>query len=331
MPIHNAGYRAWDGTRTTGLTRWMTIATTGVARALKSSWLKRILFFAILPIMGIGGLFFLFEQAAQDQRAWVTFANLANDAPFMQDLSRNIEFTNARPSAEEIRQVRHEVWSYLLLTYFRYPQALLMILVVAIVCPPLISQDLRTRAYLIYFSRPIRRAEYIGGKFAIVAFFLFMITTLPALLLYCVGVLLSPSLSVVLETWDLPLRILVASILLIVPTTLVALAFSSLTLASRYAAFAWIAMWFIGFVAYGILMAQSSFNLQNNGNFNGSVPAAGWRVFASPNKVLGVVESWIFGFDTEPGYFLPCIILLAVVSLVALVTLFRRVAAPLNV
>ncbi len=70
---------------------------------------------------------------------------------------------NADPST-----ARHEVWSLLLMTFFRYPQAVLMVLLVGMIAPPLISQDFRSRAFLLYFSRPITPVEYVFGKAMVV-------------------------------------------------------------------------------------------------------------------------------------------------------------------
>ena len=64
-------------------------------------------------------------------------------------------------------------------------------------CPPLISQDIRSRAFLLYFSRPLTRMEYLVGKTASLWAYLAMITAVPALSLYAIGVVLSPNLSVV--------------------------------------------------------------------------------------------------------------------------------------
>lgn len=202
-----------------------------------------------------------------------------------------------------------------------------MVILVGIVAPPLISQDLRTRAYLIYFARPISRLEYVVGKVGVVSFFLFWISAMPALLLYAAAVMLSPSVEVVLTTWDLPIRILIASACMIIPTTLVALAFSSLTLESRYAGFAWFAMWIMGHVTYSALVAIPTFEAaQDQVAF-----APGWRLLASPYQVLGVVQSYAFGFASDPSVVLPSFVLPVAVSLVSLAILFRRVTAPMRV
>jgi hypothetical protein len=115
-------------------------------------------------------------------------------------------------------QIRHTFWTWLLMTYFRYPQSVALIFLVGFITPSLIARDIRSRALMIYFSRPIGRFEYIFGKLAIPSAFLAFITTLPALALYLLGIFLSPDPSIIFWTWDIPLRILLASGVVIIPT-----------------------------------------------------------------------------------------------------------------
>jgi hypothetical protein len=125
-------------------------------------------------------------------------------------------------------------------------------LVIGMIAPPLIARDVRTRAFLMYFSRPVGRIEYVLGKALIVSTYLMFITTVPALGCYLFGVALSSDLSVLADTWDLPFRIVLASLIFIVPAVSVALMFSSLTSESRFAAFAWFAFWGLGFIAWNV-------------------------------------------------------------------------------
>ena len=213
---------------------------------------------------------------------------------------------------------RHDVWAYLLFVFFRYPQGVLMVLVVGLIAPPLIAQDVRTRAFLLYFSRPLSRMEYIVGKLAVVSGYLVLITTIPALVLYFVGVLLSPEISVVAETWDLPLRIVAASIVLIVPTTAMALAFSSLTSETRYAAFSWFAAWAVGWVTYTVVFRSV-----------GTEPHRRWTL-VSLYHTLGEVQSCIFGIGPSLSDVWAWIVLLAGVTGISLVVLFHRVSSPMR-
>jgi hypothetical protein len=89
------------------------------------------------------------------------------------------------------------------------------------------------------------------------------ITLVPALVLWVLGVLLSPSIAVIWTTWDMPLRIIAASMVLLVPTTLLSLALSSLSHQPRWATFAWFSVWSLGWIAHGAFIqaaATSSFN-----------------------------------------------------------------------
>ena len=330
MPLHNVGYRAWQGTSVPPATRLITIASTGVRRAFHSRWLRRLLFLALLPILFFSIAFFLFEQAQRDPAIWRAFRELVGGLPNASILQQSLGSSSA-PSAEQFAEMRPAIWSYLLLTLLRYPQAILMLLVVGIVAPPLISQDLRTRAYLIYFSRPITRTEYIFGKLCTVAFFVSMISALPALLLYGLAVMLSPSLDVVLTTWDLPLRILLASVVLIVPTALVALAFSALTLESRSAAFAWFAMWIVGHVTYSVLVAFQTMDLRR-GSRDIAIEqlGLGWRMLTSPYQVLGTAQAFVFGFVQDTSSVIGAFVLLGLASAASLWILYRRVNAPMS-
>jgi ABC-2 type transport system permease protein len=324
MPIHNTNYRAWDGRRTSEWTRWWTICSTDIVRAYKSNWLKRLLLAAFLPLLFFAVPFFIFEQSSRDPLTWQTARQILGRQIPSNDLRRSIRNLPANPTPEQFYELRHLVWSNFMLMMLRYPQSLLMILVVGIVAPPLISQDLRTRAYLIYFSRPITRSEYIVGKFGVVSATLLCITVVPTMLLYLCGLMLSPSFEVFFATWDLPLRILIAATCLIVPTSLVALAMSSMTLESRYAGFAWFAMWIMGHVSYSALTAIPVMQ-SPNGEFD-----PGWRLLTSPYQVLGIVQSYIFDVEYHPDMVPHAFLMLIGVSALSLVVLFRRVNAPMR-
>jgi ABC-2 type transport system permease protein len=323
MPIHSVGYRPWEGRRLPGATRWATIALTGIRRAATSKWLRRMMFLAIFPSVFLAIPFFLFEQSLRDPAMARELAGFLTVLPQseLHQAAFQAGLENATP--EQIEELRRAIWSYLLLTLFRYPQAVLMVLVIGIVAPPLISHDLRSRAFLIYFSRPITRLEYVLGKLGTVAFFLLMITTVPAMLLYAFGVLLSPDLGVIASTWDLPLLILLASAVLILPTTSLALMFSSMTSESRYAGFAWFTVWILGHVIFNVVMGMTS-------ALSSYIVEPGWRVLLSPYQTLGVVQSWVFNLQADDSVVTPSIVVLASVTLLSLLVVFHRIAAPLR-
>ncbi|MCZ6688236.1 MAG: ABC transporter permease subunit [Planctomycetota bacterium] len=306
MPIHDLGYRAWNGELTSPLLRWWTLAHTGIRLAWRSPWLRRILILAWTPLLYFGATFFVYEYAVVQDSAGMGGANLMRSIGFIPD-------EVVESVAKDPVEARPQVWAYLLLNFFRAPQAILMVLMVGLIAPGMIGGDLRTRAFLLYFARPITEIEYLAGKATVVCFYVFLITTLPALVIYSVGIALSPSLSVLLDTWHLPFRILIGSVVLMLPTTMLALAFSSLTTESRYAGFAWFAVWVLGWVAYLLLLQLDRT----------------WPLLSLFHTV-GVVQSWIFGFGDLPINPMIPSLLLALLTGASFCVLYRRISAPMR-
>ncbi len=334
MPLHDVGYRVWEGVKSWRLCRWWVVAVVGIQLAFRSSWLSRTLVFSWIPAIGIGMGFFAYEQSIVNPQLRVGLANLVLLASGDRGLSQTVLQSPA--------SVRHEVWSSLVMAFFRYPQAIMMLIVVGIVSPKLVSYDLRNRGYLLYFSRPIRIWEYMLGKSFILWFFLAMITTIPALGLYVVGVLLSPQLDVVWLTWDIPLRILAASCALMLPTAAVALACSAMTIESRYAAFSWFALWVVGWVSYSILSFGERMNdLQVRVQMQAGSPRPGrqlllgsdfqsrWELL-SPYHLLGRVQQWMFGMYPADREIWPYLLLLVVVTLVSIWFVHRKLRSRLH-
>jgi ABC-2 type transport system permease protein len=354
MPIHDLGYRAWNGARSGQLLRWTVVAQNGFARAWNSRWLRRLLIFAWIPATYFGAVFFLYERAMlapQNQRSIQVLQRLAPD---------NLQDDLARITAGNAAENRHYVWSGLLFTFFRYPQATLMVLVVGLVAPALIARDVASKAFLVYFSRPISRLEYILGKSATVWGYLLLITTAPALALYVLAVALSPSVKVVLHTWDVPLRVLGASVVLIVPTTAIALAFSSLTRRAVTAGFLWYAVWVLGAMAFFILQAneQRSRVLQyqqaqheqlgqgfedphqgaenwpaglEEGRVERPKPEPPRWTFVSLFHTLGLVQRYIFDPGTGSAAVAWSAVSLAVLTVVSVLITYWRVSSPMRV
>ncbi|MFW6169706.1 MAG: ABC transporter permease [Planctomycetota bacterium] len=325
MPIHDVGYRRWDGRLSSVWLRWTVVAGAGIRLVWKSHWLRRMLIFAWLPTAVTGLGFFVYEQALEHQqwkRAAVQVMDwhlasgpAAPSSDFPIDSKAGMADLRDR-FARRPEDVRHEVWSLLLMAFFRYPQGLLMVLIVGIIAPSLISLDMRSRAFLLYFSRPITPVEYICGKALVIWTYLAAVTTLPALVLYVLGLLLSPSLEVVFYTWDLPLRILLASLVLMLPTTSLAMLFSSLTTESRYAGFAWFALWGLGWTAYA--------NLRVLGQ------SRQWSML-SLYHMLGRVQEWVFGLSTDMNEVSSAALLLIILTVMPLMVLTTRVVAPMRV
>jgi ABC-2 type transport system permease protein len=347
MPLHDVGYRGWEGTpRPRGAAA--VIAGTGIRLAWKSRWLRRA------ALMFAGG-FFAFEQAIEGGTVAA-----GRDAARRLDgfgMVGNLVATSLGGSLDDPEAARRTVWSRLLLAFMRAPQAVLLAVVVGLVAPKLIAGDLRARAWLVYFTRPVSRLDYILGKVGVLATVVGVITLLPAVALWLVGVLVSPSLSVALATWDLPLRVIGAAAAVTVPTVLLALAYSSLTAESRIATFAWFATWVACWVAHGALTGAdlaAATRPRGAAAFEADPFAEEAAVFAprrshrlgwlaraagiddtvdrwawlSLYHAQGVVQAWIFGIEKRFAVVLWPLATLVAVAVGSTIVLFLRVDAP---
>lgn len=322
MPILDLGYRRWSGERTPRPMRWGVVARTGIALIWRGAWLRRLLLIATFPAVFAVFGFFAYEQAVQGQAPPRLVATI---------LSRQLRAPElADRLLEDPAAVRHDVWAQFLMWLFRYPQAVLMVVVLGIVAPRLISYDLRSRGYLLYLSRPLTPAEYLLGKTAVLWFLLAMITTVPALLVYVAGVLLSPGLVVVEHTWDLPLRVLLATCVLAIPTSSLAICYSSLTTESRFAGYAWFATWILGWVTYAIMTSSAL--------VSGPRPRERWESgeifsawqFVSPYHTLGKLQAGVFGLVPDWTELVLPAICCAAVSVLSFVVSHRVISGTLR-
>lgn len=322
MPIHNLGYREWDGERESGSSRWLVIAGVGIRRAWQSAWLRRIAFVVWGPPLVYGVLIFMFEQMLTNNSSMSPgdFKNMlklflpAETLPAIQFAMDNLSSTD---KAELMSIVRPTFWKSTLLQLQR-SQSIGMVILVGLVAPSLISQDMRSRAFLLYFSRPLTLLQYIAGKFASVAAFLILTCTLPQLLLYTFAVLLSPDLSVITYTWDLPLRTILASVVMIVPTTLLALMLSSLTTETRFATFGWFTIWIFGLAAYSVM-----------NNLDGDTSQIFLRI-SFLYLLFSDLSTAILDIPTLQSHAETQFIFVIALSLICFTVIFRRISIPLQ-
>ena len=362
MPVHEVGYRPWKGTKTSPWFRWMIISKTGIRLAMKSSWVRRILFAAWLPLMYWSVGFFMIEKSLEKDTSILgdtitkqieNIPRYGNVGPAINTLKRisasdsakgqlavesmlrsgifkyfphSEQLANAYKS-EDVHQIRKEVWRWLMMVFFRYPQSVAIMFLVGMVAPSLIAQDIRSRAFLMYFSRPIGKLEYIFGKLMVPAIFIASIVTLPALAMYVFAVFMSPDFSVLYSTWDIPLRILAASVVVIAPTALLALALSSLTQETRFANFSWFAVWVLGHGTYLAVMFATAIGMRENPltqevGDNSLVQSCS---HLSLFNCLGKVQEMIFGFATWDEAWKSAVVLLLVTG-TSMFFLYQRVS-----
>lgn len=239
MPIFDQGYQHWSGHVSGHAWRWLAITRRGVQNALQGKWMRLFLFLAWLPaailafVLCMWGLLERQSELIDWVRPLLTFL----DQPIL-----------AGP-----REYRTQIWticySYFLLTELRFSMVLILL-----VGPNLISQDLRYNALPLYFSRPLRRIDYFTGKLGIIVALLGMMVIVPAIVAYSLGLLFSLDASILRDTF----RILLASIgyglVIAISAGMLILALSALSRNSRYVALFWIGIWFVTSMVAGVLL-----------------------------------------------------------------------------
>ena len=271
MPIAELGYRRWEGERVPAARRWLAITRSHIAITLRGNrLLRRFLFFAWVPVFYLALVFFAVGYVADPSNELTQGAMLTEIA--REILPRGfIEEMRANPEV-----ILPAVWATAFFNFFWMSQSVLAMVVVSIVAPSLISRDVRTKAFLLYFSKPIGVWEYIAGKLGVVLFFVFAITLFPAVLLYVISIVLAPDAGTLVATAPILARIFLASLTIGIPVSLVALAVSALTREHRIAAFLWMALWIFGEISYRVI----AFEIDGRGGVG-----ATWGFLASLREV----------------------------------------------
>jgi ABC-2 type transport system permease protein len=237
MPIFDQGYQHWDGRLSGHAWRWLTVTRQGVRAQMKSRLTRIVLLFALLPALGLA-------------LALIAWGLLEQKADFIRPIFAFLNFP--REIMEGPRAFRQPMWNIAFHIFFAVEMFFSMILVM-LVGPGLISQDLRFNAMPLYFSRPLRRFDYFMGKLGVIGFFLGMVAIVPAVFAYVLGVLFSLDLSVFRDTWRLLAASIAYGFVIVLSAGTLMLALSSLSRNSRYVGLFWVGIWIISGVVGGIL------------------------------------------------------------------------------
>jgi ABC-2 type transport system permease protein len=240
MPIFDQGYQHWDGHLSGHAWRWLTITRQGVRAQLKNRWARIVSLLALVPALVLAAFLILWGLIEQ-KASFIT--------PFLSLLR---ELLPAGVTAEP-KAYRSVIWTIAIQQFFA-AQITFTMIIVLLVGPNLISQDLRFNAIPLYFSRPLRRIDYFVGKLGVIAFFLGLVAVVPVLLAYVLGLCFSLDISV---AWD-AIRVVAAGVvyglIIVISAGMLMLAISSLSRNSRYVAVAWFGFWLVTNGAAGILV-----------------------------------------------------------------------------
>lgn len=159
MPIHDQGYRRYEGRRLPPGGAWWVIARTDLLAGMRSRLFVGLLLLAWLPFV---------VRVVQ-----IYFSSSYADLPLLA--------VNART----FRTFLNQQWFFIFLVTISMAGA--------------IADDRRVNALQLYLSRPLTRVEYLVGKLVPALVYLLGVTLAPALLLLLMQVAMSGSMSFVIE------------------------------------------------------------------------------------------------------------------------------------
>lgn len=216
MPIHDRGYRRYQGQRLPRGRAWLIIARSGV-RAM----LGRRAFVALLIL------------------SWLQFLVRSVQLYAAANLPQLQVFA---PTGDTFRQ-------------FLGIQEVFVFFVAVYAGAGAIANDRRANALQIYLARPLTRVEYVVGKVSVVFAFLLLVTWVPAIGLLLVQILFAGSFAFVANNGYLFPAITLVTFVEALTLALAVLALSSLSRSSRYVGILYAALLFFVQAMTGVLRA----------------------------------------------------------------------------
>ena len=195
MPIHDQGYRRYEGRREPQGRTWWVIARAGLQERLRERRFLGLLLLAWAPFL---------VRAVQ-----IYVASSYPQAAFL------------APSAATFRE-------------FLDQQSIFIFFVTIYVGAGLIASDRRANALQLYLSRPLTRVEYIAGKLVTLLVFLAGVTWVPAMFLLLLQTMFAGDMTFIRGNLFLIPAITLFSALQVMVAALTMLALSSLSKSRRF-------------------------------------------------------------------------------------------------
>jgi ABC-2 type transport system permease protein len=231
MPIFDQGYQHWSGHLSSHAWRWLAITRRGMRTALQTRFVRFTLLVAWLPALVLAFVLSLWGLVER-QSAMVEMIK-----PLLTQLL-------GLPVVAGPRDYRVEIWT-LAFHYFLSWELWFSMVLVLLVGPNLISQDLRYNALPLYFSRPLRRTDYFLGKLGVIVALLGAVIIVPSFVAYVLGLLFSLDITILRDTSGILLASVTYGLVIAVSAGMLMLALSSLSRNSRYVALLWMGIWIL--------------------------------------------------------------------------------------
>lgn len=275
MPIFDQGYQHWQGQLAGHAWRWLAITRHGLRVALSGWLIWLVLIVAAIPAIVMAFLIAMWGLLEQQSALISTILPMLSGILGPEIL--------AGP-----RAYRVEIWTIVFNYFLAIEQWFAMVLIL-FAGPNLISQDLRYNALPLYFSRPLRRFDYVLGKLGVILTLLGSVIVLPVIAAYVLGMIFSLDISVLRDTFRILLASVAYGLVISVSAGLLILALSSLSRNSRYVALFWIGMWFVTSSVAGVLFLV---NLEQQARERHRAAVAGEKVDLEAEAEQAARRDW---------------------------------------
>jgi len=219
MPIHDQGYRRYEGRREPHGRRWWVIARAGIMERLRERKFLGLLLFASVPFFVRTVMLYLGSNVPQ------------------------ATFLEATPST--FRE-------------FLDQQSIFVFFISIYVGSGLIANDRRANALQIYLSKPLTRVEYITGKLVTLLVFLTAVTWLPGMLLLLLQMMFAGNFTFLRANVFLFPAITLFSAILVLFSAFAMLALSSLSKSRRFVAMMYAGLIFFTAAMYQALRGMTT-------------------------------------------------------------------------
>jgi ABC-type transport system involved in multi-copper enzyme maturation permease subunit len=223
MTIKEKGYSHWDGEFSPKKLPWWPITRYGIKLSLKKKFFKLTYALALVPALVFLVMIYLAERIE--------------------------DFSVIMDGGSQLIKVDPTLFK----TYLTNEGLFFMIIIILVFTGAgLIADDLKYNSLQLYFSRPLKKQDYLLGKASILVCFLLFLTLVPGLFLFIMKLIFSGGLKFFSDFPMLPVSIIGYSILITVFFSFYTLLLSSISKNKRYVTILIVGTYFFSDILFAI-------------------------------------------------------------------------------
>ena len=306
MPVYPQTYRHYTGEWRPRSLAWTVIAQSGIVRLWRNKGIRIVLWLTgAMFLLSVARLYLAANLDLLDYLG----VNLGSDSGIRIDDLRNNRIT--------------AIFSVNDAFYYNYFQSVSLgyFFIALLAGTGAIASDRRSKALILYLSRPLTALDYIFGKSAFILFYLYCVTLLPALLLMFLHAFYTENWMYLLTNMPLVMKIFAFSNVIAVPLTILALTLSSLFKSNEAAGAFFAALYWLPDV-----LVQAIRGLLGRWLWGANDPE--WWSLLSLTNILEQIGSYLFLEKTT--FLLPAVfhfVALIVMCVLLFVVLYRQIRA----